>query len=362
MNIQAKLPVQSTPPVARLLTSERTLATVIERVGTDQFHENVMLFLTSQVPVDIEWIVHYSPLSIPKLIHSRKLEHAKHHIDLNMVNKLYYDGYYRLDPWYRYWRNDGRVGVLTPNTLGPIGESKEDFYSVLKPFLGDMDVIAIFFPCLGRSAITVFLEREETFSVKEIDYIKDTFPELLALQNLHEQIMLGTIRSTHIGHDNANIYMLIEKSSRCLYESKGWKNIANKDTEFTKIATALAKGPTPRSINTKYGVLHFERIPYSFLSDKEARLLILERSPNAKSAIGINNALNNFHTDELTPRERQIIRLIILGYSSEKIAKELGIGVGTIRNHRKRLYHKLDIAAERELFSKFLTFLDEHFL
>ncbi len=362
MNIQAKHLVESTPQVAKLPKSDGSLATVIERVGTDHFHESVMQYLTSQVPVDIEWIVRYSPFSIPKLIYSRKLEHVKPEIDLNIVNKLYYDGYYRLDPWYHYWRNDGRGGVLTPNTLGPIGESKEDFYSALKPFLGDMDVITMFFPSLGRSAVTIFLEREDTFSNNEIDYIRNTFSELSALQNLHEQIMLGTIRSTHVGHDNTNIYMLVEKSGKCLYVSKGWKNIANDDAEFTKIATAFASGPTPKSINTKYGVLHLERISHSFLSDRESRLLILERGLKAKSAIGINNALNKFHTDELTPRERQIFRLIILGYSNENIAKELEIGVGTIRNHRKRLYHKLDITAERELFSKFLTFLDEHFL
>lgn len=355
-------PVKSTPSEADLPEYRRSLATVIEHVGADNFYQSIMQYLTTQTPVDIEWIVHYSPFYIPKLIYSRKLSHAKPGIDLDVVNKLYYDGYYRLDPWYRYWRNDGRRGVLTPDSLGTVGESKEDFYSALKPFLGDMDVITMFFPCLGRSAMTLFLERENKFSKDEIEFTKNIYPDICALQQLHEQIMLGTIHSSHTGYDNSNIYMVIEKNGRSLYASNGWKNIASEDAEFTKTAATLAGGAIPNSVNTEYGLLHLERISHSFLYGKEAKLLFLERGTEAKSAIGINNALNHFYTDELTPRERQIVRLIILGYSNENIARELKIGVGTIRNHRKRLYHKLDITAERELFSKFLEFLDEHFL
>ena len=159
MTTRIRHPVKSTPSEADLSECHRSLATVIEHVGTDSFYQIIMHYLTTQTPVDIEWIVHYSPFYIPKLIYSRKLSHAKPEIDLDVVNKLYYDGYYRLDPWYRYWRNDGRRGVLTPDSLGTVGESKEDFYSALKPFLGDMDVITMFFPCLGRSAMTLFLER-----------------------------------------------------------------------------------------------------------------------------------------------------------------------------------------------------------
>ena len=64
-----------------------------------------------------------------------------------------------------------------------------------------------------------------------------------------------------------------------------------------------------------------------------------------------------FLPDELTPREREIVRNILAGYSSEAIAKALDIGRGTVKNHRVRLYYKLDITTERELFSLFLDYL-----
>jgi DNA-binding CsgD family transcriptional regulator len=60
---------------------------------------------------------------------------------------------------------------------------------------------------------------------------------------------------------------------------------------------------------------------------------------------------------ELTPREQEIIGLILEGHPSATIAKRLGIGRGTVKNHRRRLYDKLDITSERELFLLYLDWL-----
>lgn len=69
------------------------------------------------------------------------------------------------------------------------------------------------------------------------------------------------------------------------------------------------------------------------------------------------DAVSDFLPDLLTPRERQIVELVLVGCDNSFIARNLGVSVGTVRNHRKRLYVKLDITAERELFSLFLGHL-----
>ena len=56
----------------------------------------------------------------------------------------------------------------------------------------------------------------------------------------------------------------------------------------------------------------------------------------------------------LTRRERDIITLILSGQPSLRIASKLGISRGTVKNHRRRIYRKFDIASERELFVIFL--------
>jgi DNA-binding CsgD family transcriptional regulator len=52
----------------------------------------------------------------------------------------------------------------------------------------------------------------------------------------------------------------------------------------------------------------------------------------------------------LTQRERQIVMLTLEGHPIASIAKRLGVTSGTVKNHRLRLYLKLDITTERELF------------
>ncbi|HEX3217546.1 MAG TPA: helix-turn-helix transcriptional regulator [Aestuariivirgaceae bacterium] len=56
---------------------------------------------------------------------------------------------------------------------------------------------------------------------------------------------------------------------------------------------------------------------------------------------------------ELSSRERQLVGLILAGYPTALIAKRLGISVGTVKNHRRSIYRKLDITTERELFLRY---------
>ncbi|MDK1704674.1 LuxR C-terminal-related transcriptional regulator [Serratia rubidaea] len=56
----------------------------------------------------------------------------------------------------------------------------------------------------------------------------------------------------------------------------------------------------------------------------------------------------------LTPREREIVDLILAGQGSPQIAARLFISLGTVKNHRKNIYGKLGIGSQAELFSLLL--------
>lgn len=61
----------------------------------------------------------------------------------------------------------------------------------------------------------------------------------------------------------------------------------------------------------------------------------------------------------LTPREREIVDLSLGGLANADIADELGIEIGSVKNHRGRLYKKLEIAGERDLYRLFLDHLSD---
>ena len=64
--------------------------------------------------------------------------------------------------------------------------------------------------------------------------------------------------------------------------------------------------------------------------------------------------LENFARRQcLTPRETEIATLSLRGYPNAAIARALSISRGAVKNHKLRLYRKLDITSERELFSLF---------
>ena len=61
--------------------------------------------------------------------------------------------------------------------------------------------------------------------------------------------------------------------------------------------------------------------------------------------------------ERLTAREREVVRLMLLGHSSKSIAHCLDIALGTVKNHRKSIYRKLAIRSQSALFARFLNLI-----
>lgn len=59
----------------------------------------------------------------------------------------------------------------------------------------------------------------------------------------------------------------------------------------------------------------------------------------------------------LTPREREVCRRILLGFSSEAISQALGISLHSTLTYRKRAYERLGISSQNELFAIVLGLL-----
>lgn len=57
----------------------------------------------------------------------------------------------------------------------------------------------------------------------------------------------------------------------------------------------------------------------------------------------------------LTPREREVVAMIVEGYCSEAIGRHLEVSLETVKTHRKRAYAKLRISSQAELFSLILA-------
>jgi DNA-binding CsgD family transcriptional regulator len=57
----------------------------------------------------------------------------------------------------------------------------------------------------------------------------------------------------------------------------------------------------------------------------------------------------------LTPRERQVLRLSMVGHGRKQIAALLSVTTHTVTDHFKSMYRKLGIRSQGELMSKFIS-------
>jgi len=67
----------------------------------------------------------------------------------------------------------------------------------------------------------------------------------------------------------------------------------------------------------------------------------------------IEKTVSALFSQRITPRETQVVAQVLEGHSSDSIAKNLGITVGTVRIHRRNIYAKLQISSQQELFAIF---------
>jgi DNA-binding CsgD family transcriptional regulator len=55
---------------------------------------------------------------------------------------------------------------------------------------------------------------------------------------------------------------------------------------------------------------------------------------------------------ELTPREREVVQLLLAGLTNEEIAAELFLSTQTVETHLRNIYRKLGVCSFRELLRK----------
>jgi len=55
------------------------------------------------------------------------------------------------------------------------------------------------------------------------------------------------------------------------------------------------------------------------------------------------------HLNKLTPREREVLKIIGQGKTTKQVAEELGLSVATVGNHRKHICKKLELHSTAEL-------------
>lgn len=102
-------------------------------------------------------------------------------------------------------------------------------------------------------------------------------------------------------------------------------------------------------------------VPRARVRDEDGRWFLVEAAPlrngarSGRTAVTIQPAAPEEMLDlelgmyELTPRERAVIREVLAGASTSRIAADLGISVYTVQDHLKAIFAKTGVSSRREL-------------
>lgn len=329
------------------------IADVLDRVGTAGFYDALSRFVARATGCDQRLVMRYAAFERPSFVVNGFMSQE--------AVKLYLDGLYRLDPLQDLSRTSRTPTVVNLRSLGTAAEIEDQYLAEIFKIAFIFDELAFLLPAHGGVTIAICCEKcVEPFSEADRDNARAMLPLVAALHRKHVEAAFAGAASrlgqTDDATGMAGAVLVLDRAGRTVFASTAWQAAAAGGIE-ARVAAARAEGldhlPLPDG-----QVVHWDALGEEFPIAPGGTILLLENRSEGPIRVSAREAVGAFcRRHDLTPREADIVRLILLGFPNVKIADTLGVSSGTVKNHRWRLYYKLDITTERELFHLFLSAL-----
>lgn len=299
-------------------------------VGSAGFDAALLDAATGLVPGDNAQVMSYP-------IAGRPLYLAAHDTG-DEAQRLYAEHFYRFDPYFRLLRGSSDFGVKRDSEIRPRGYDEGGYYSRFFPMTGVDDYLSLALPSHGRGVdgkTGIFVGRRKGFAARDRRMMEAMLPVCLRLGLAHRYVL----------ERDEVLPCALYEDGELIFANAPWRHMLDSGSIDLSWYWQAPAETRPHLLRFPNGRLFLDRCATE-TSDLRLALFL----PQGDEVIG-------FLHGRLTPRERQIVRLILAGHDNTGIALQLGIGEGTLRNHRKRLYRKLGLHAERDLFRLHFTHL-----
>ncbi|MER9793314.1 helix-turn-helix transcriptional regulator [Mesorhizobium sp. M0213] len=332
-----------------------TLGETARAVGSAAFHDRLLRLLAMLLDWDRRIAIGYFDGVSPEFFFSEGVP--------DDCRDLYLSSYYQFDPFLRYWAGSRQCGVVTLHDVASL-DYDGTFIKVFNPMIGISDEVGILLPWFCGSTLGLFLERTHgQYSVESIRLLRNLYPLILGLQEAHLSCIGKTleVKAAMAGasHGSQAVLIIGARGER-LFSSTGWDRA---EIDLPGLASnpvaSLNGNHTSLCIDDRH-TLAIQPLQLGLPALDDGWIYILREAPVRTDGPDIDGRVNSFRMSELTPRESEVVKLILAGYPTVVIAKRLGISRGTVKNHRNCIYEKLDITTERELFLLLLEHLGSH--
>lgn len=329
----------------------------IKACGTAAFPSSLLNDIARFLQVEKCGIVEYSRITHPYYIDAAHVPEAE--------TRLYLAGAYRFDPFFHQWSHEGRSGVMTLEAIrnqgGSLARGASDYILQFQPLTGMADEMALLLNKIGLATDNYFFLRDSPFDDAEIAAIAQAVPMLQALYDLNQNLILRDIGAgapPHAPVSRADAYAVHDRQGQRVVASPSWNTLLARADGLADAIAEVISGKQETARFQGYQVLR-EPLGADFSPCPNGMIVFVSSQPVPASAPVSSSVLDDMFTGLLTEREIAICLLILKGYPSISIAEKLGIALGTVKNHRKNIYRKMDITSERELFLMLLAHVSD---
>jgi len=325
------------------------LGDLARSAGSESFYKQLIELSARLVGCERWLVVRYARYAAPEIVMNNAMSED--------AIGFYHDRLYRLDPLLRLARDGPQTCVVTLSRLRSEDADNAYFDEIFRSAL-IYDEISMLLPAPGGVCVALCLDRSRRrFTDREINLIEAVYPALDGLHHAHIDRVLssGFDRTPDIyGQHGKQAVLILDRDNREVYSNAAWDEA---EAYYPMpLAERVHKNRDTGLVSLDHNkVLHWERLADGFALAPRGKICIIEERGSGYVGVGFKETLLRFvERHGLTPRERDIVELVLRGYPNALIARELHISPGTVRNHRHRLYAKLDITTEREFFTLFL--------
>jgi DNA-binding CsgD family transcriptional regulator len=335
-------------------------ADVIGAVGTADFYDRMLSLLDERIQCERRLVMKYSRYARPEIVVNASL-------DAEAV-AVYLGSLYRLDPLLRLVRSDAVRPVVTYREIRLV-DHENAFYDEIFRSGRVLDELAILLPTLGGACVALCFDRDEgDFGRHEVEWASMLYPILRKAHDLHVRTAMSRGLNSLFGEGRVGILALTEDGER-IYRNDAWKHVADRIAHRADEAAIVARTlASPEGVPTEIGncVGHWAwmdpapdpRHDPRGAGPRSCRAVFLEERSAGYIDRNIKGVLAGFIAAHgLSSRESQILEKMMRGYPTAAISEKLGLSAGTVKNYKRRLYDKLDITHEREVFPLFMQHL-----
>jgi len=324
------------------------LARATKAVGTPEFYEMAASCVADMLGSDRYLVIRYGRYSKPEFL-----------VNTAMTPQAvddYLASFYRIDPLLRMVRTNVTQQVMTFDQLRRSGADTL-FYDELYRSARILDELVLLLPTVGGVWTAICVDRSKTlFSQAEIGRARQIFPVIEQLHALHVDRCVFGWNGGYLD-DSQIAFMMMDSENNPAFRNVLWQTKVDADREATirDLSTARADGMEALDDGL---LVHWETLDGQNVVAPGGKAYLLEEPSPGYVDLAARDLVEQFAIRySLTPRESEIVEYLLQGHPPSLIATTMGVSVGTIRNHKHRLYNKLDITTERELFCMFFDLI-----